>query len=340
VTSRVLAIFDAFDIEHPQLTLSDISRRCGLPLATTHRLIAELVAWRGLERDQHGMYHVGLRLWEVGLLCPLHTRLREVAMPFLQSLYEATRENVHLAVRDGFDALYVEKLSGHRSVPIISRIGGRLPMHTTGVGKALLAHESPDFVEEYVSRPLERPTRYTIAEPGRLLRDLANTRRRGYAVTREEMTLGSCSVAVPVLDEEAVRLPRSVLSYTRFGWSRTDSPRRSGSRPKASLLALWPLATIRTRATCTTTPGFDAAPVAPDASGVVAVNSLCDAAGLVGSVALDHEVDDDLHAISRNVLHGGEGGSQADLRVDRYGLRKPNLVEAVVHLGRDAFDLQ
>lgn len=203
VTSRVLAIFDAFDIEHPQLTLSDISRRCGLPLATTHRLIAELVAWRGLERDQHGVYHVGLRLWEVGLLCPLHTRLREVAMPFLQSLYEATRENVHLAVRDGFDALYVEKLSGHRSVPIISRIGGRLPMHTTGVGKALLAHQSPDFVEEYVSRPLERPTRYTIAEPGRLLRDLANTRRRGYAVTREEMTLGSCSVAVPVLDEEA-----------------------------------------------------------------------------------------------------------------------------------------
>jgi DNA-binding IclR family transcriptional regulator len=202
VTSRVLAIFDAFDIEHPRLSLSDIARRSGLPIATAHRLVAELVAWRGLERSTDGAYQVGLRLWEVGLLGPLHTRLREVAMPFMQSLYEATRENVHLAVRDGLDVLYVEKLSGHRSVPIISRIGGRLPMHATGVGKALLATESAEFVAEYLSRPLERPTLYTIVEPGRLRRELAETKRRGYAVTCEEMTLGTCSVAVPVLDQD------------------------------------------------------------------------------------------------------------------------------------------
>jgi DNA-binding IclR family transcriptional regulator len=202
VTSRVLTILDAFDIEHPRLTLSEIARRAALPLATAHRLVAELVAWRGLERDEDGTYHVGLRLWEVGLLGPLHTRLRAVAMPFLQSLYETTRENVHLAVRDGFDALYVEKLSGHRSVPIVSRIGGRLPMHATGVGKALLAYQPKEFVQEYLSGPLARPTQYTIVERGRLRRDLAATRRRGYAVTSEEMTLGTCSVAVPVIDRD------------------------------------------------------------------------------------------------------------------------------------------
>jgi DNA-binding IclR family transcriptional regulator len=201
VASRVLAIFDAFDVEHPSLSLSDISRRAGLSLPTTHRLVAEIAAWRGLERDADGMYRIGLRLWEVGLLGPLHTRLREVAMPFLQGLYETTRENVHLAVRDGFDALYVEKLSGHRSVPIISRIGGRLPMHATGVGKALLAWADDDFVTQALSRPLERPTAYTITEPGRLRQELGRTRRCGYAVTREEMTLGSCSVALPILDE-------------------------------------------------------------------------------------------------------------------------------------------
>jgi len=202
VTSRVLAIFDAFDVEHPRLSLSDIARRSSLPLATAHRLVAGLVAWRGLDRAEDGTYHIGLRLWEVGVLSPLHTGLGVVAMPFLQALYEATRENVHLAVRDGFDALYVEKLTGHRSVPIISRIGGRLPLHATGVGKALLAYETPDFVRRYLSRPLERPTQYTIVEPGRLRRELAETRRRGYAVTSEEMTLGSCSVAAPVLDAE------------------------------------------------------------------------------------------------------------------------------------------
>jgi DNA-binding IclR family transcriptional regulator len=201
VVSRVLAILDAFDVEHPRLSLSDIARRAGLSLPTTHRLVGEIAAWRGLERDDDGMYRVGLRLWEVGLLGPLHTRLREVAMPFLQGLYETTRENVHLAVRDGFDALYVEKLSGHRSVPIISRIGGRLPMHATGVGKALLAWSDGDLLDEALRRPLERPTSYTITEPGRLRQELASTRQAGYAVTREEMTLGSCSVAVPIFGE-------------------------------------------------------------------------------------------------------------------------------------------
>jgi DNA-binding IclR family transcriptional regulator len=204
VVSRVLAILDAFDVEHPRLSLSDIARRAGLSLPTTHRLVGEIAAWRGLERDDDGMYRVGLRLWEVGLLGALHTRLREVAMPFLQGLYETTRENVHLAVRDGFDALYVEKLSGHRSVPIISRIGGRLPMHATGVGKALLAWSDDDLVDEALRRPLERPTSYTITEPGRLRQELASTRQAGYAVTREEMTLGSCSVAVPIFGEPSL----------------------------------------------------------------------------------------------------------------------------------------
>jgi DNA-binding IclR family transcriptional regulator len=204
VVSRVLAILDAFDVEHPRLSLSDIARRAGLSLPTTHRLVGEIAAWRGLERDDEGMYRVGLRLWEVGLLGSLHTRLREVAMPFLQGLYETTRENVHLAVRDGFDALYVEKLSGHRSVPIISRIGGRLPMHATGVGKALLAWSHDDLVDEALRRPLERPTPYTITEPGRLRQELTSTRQAGYAVTREEMTLGSCSVAVPIFGEPSL----------------------------------------------------------------------------------------------------------------------------------------
>jgi DNA-binding IclR family transcriptional regulator len=200
VTSRVLGVLGAFDIAHPRLTLTEISRRAGLPLATTHRLVNELVAGKGLHRGEDGHYEVGVRLWEVGLLAPLHNRLREAALPFLQTLYVATGENVHLAVRDGNDALYVEKLSGHQSVPIVSRIGGRLPLHATGVGKALLAYETPKFRRDYVALPLARPTRYTIVEPGRLLAELGRTVRRGYAVTREEMTLGSCSVAVPIVD--------------------------------------------------------------------------------------------------------------------------------------------
>ena len=87
---------------------------------------------------------MGRRLWRIGLLAPMQTGLREVAAPFLQDLYAATLATIHLAVRDGTRVLYLERLSGKRSVPVISRTGGRLDLHATGVGKVLLAHAPPD----------------------------------------------------------------------------------------------------------------------------------------------------------------------------------------------------
>ncbi|CCH29693.1 IclR family transcriptional regulator [Actinosynnema sp. NPDC047251] len=199
-TSRALDLLGAFDIRHPTLTLTELAARCAMPLATAHRLVAELEAWGALERNADNRYQIGTRLWEIGLLSPVPRRLREIALPFMQDLYEKSKENIHFAVRDGHDTLYVAKLTGHRAVPIISREGNRLPMHSTGVGKALLAYASQEFIDTYCARPLVRCTRHTIVEPGRLRRELAATRDRGYALTSEEMTLGSCSVAVPVFD--------------------------------------------------------------------------------------------------------------------------------------------
>ncbi|NUT49466.1 MAG: IclR family transcriptional regulator [Saccharothrix sp.] len=202
MAGRALALLGVFDAANPRLRLTDLARRADLPLPTVHRLAAELVSWGALHRDAEGCYSIGLRLWEAATLAPVSGRLRELALPFMQDLYEATRENIHLAVHEGFDALYVEKLSGHRSVPVISRTGARLPMHSTGVGKALLAHAPSDFVRAYLARPLPRFTRYTITDRARLLRDLRATTERGYALTNEEMTLGSRSVAVPIPSED------------------------------------------------------------------------------------------------------------------------------------------
>ncbi|MBB5784554.1 IclR family transcriptional regulator [Nonomuraea jabiensis] len=197
VTSKVLAILGAFDSAHPQLTLTDVARRSGLPLSTAHRLVAELEEWQALSRAPDGRLRVGLRLWELGQLAP--GRLQDLAHPWLQELFATTRENVHLAVRDGLEVLYVDKVYGRRAVPIVSRTGGRLPMHPTGVGKALLAYEPDWFVKSYLARKLERPTPHTITEPGRLARELAVVRAQGYALTYEEMTLGTCSAAAPIL---------------------------------------------------------------------------------------------------------------------------------------------
>ncbi|MEP9362691.1 IclR family transcriptional regulator [Nocardioides sp. CN2-186] len=197
VTSRALALLGAFDEHHRRLTLTQLSERAGLPMPTTHRLVGELVAWGALSRTPAGDYAVGRRLWDLGLLAPVQTGLREVASPYLHDLYGATLATVHLAVRDGTAVLYVDRLAGHASVPVVSSIGSRLPMHATGVGKVLLAH-APVEVQHAVLSDLPRVTAYTITQPGLLRRQLGKTLRDGYATTTEEMSLGACSIAVPV----------------------------------------------------------------------------------------------------------------------------------------------
>jgi DNA-binding IclR family transcriptional regulator len=197
VTSRALGVLDAFDSGHPRLTLTEVADRSGTPLTTTHRMLAELVAWGALSRRPDGRYEVGRKLWDLGLLAPVQLELRQVAAPFLLDVHTATKDTVHLAVRDGLRALYVERVSGRESVPVVSQVGSRLPLHATGVGKVLLA-AAPDDVVEQMLRSLTRETRHSVVEPRRLVRELAEVRRRGSARTSEEMSLGAASVAVPV----------------------------------------------------------------------------------------------------------------------------------------------
>ena len=203
VTSRALALLGAFDEQHRRLTLTELAQRAALPVPTTHRLVGELVAWGALARTASGEYVVGRRLWDLGLLAPVQTGLRQLASPFLHDIYAATLATVHLAVRDGAEVLYLDRLAGHASVPVVSTIGSRLPLHSTGVGKVLLAHAPPDVQAAALAR-LVRITPYTITQPGTLRRQLARVVRDGYATTVEEMSLGACSVAVPIRRGEDV----------------------------------------------------------------------------------------------------------------------------------------
>lgn len=197
VTSRALAVLDAFDATAPRLTLTEIAERSGTPLTTAHRLLAELTDWGALARRADGRYEIGRRLWDLGLLAPVSLELRQVASPFLLDVHTATRDTVHLAVRDGLSALYVERISGRESVPVVSQVGSRLPLHATGVGKVLLAAAPDEVVAEALAAP-SRATRHTVVDPARLRRELTEVRRRGWARTAEEMSLGTLSVAVPV----------------------------------------------------------------------------------------------------------------------------------------------
>ena len=221
VTSRVLALLGAFDGAHRSLTLSQLAKRAGLPLATAHRLVAELAAGGALVRLTSGEYVIGRRMWDLGLLAPVQSGLRQVASPFLQDLYGATLATVHLAIRDDDKALYLDRVSGHASVPVVSQMGSRLPLHATGVGKVLLAH-APEEVQERVLANLTRVTAYTITQPGRMREQLESIRRDGFALTMEEMSLGACSVAVPIRAADG----------TVVGGLGIVVPRLSGDRPR------------------------------------------------------------------------------------------------------------
>ncbi|MEU4331755.1 IclR family transcriptional regulator [Nonomuraea dietziae] len=198
VAGKVMAILDAFSHGETRLTLTEICRRADLPLATGHRLVGELTRGGFVERMPDGAYRVGIRLWRIGAQAAAAADLRELALPYMEDLYEVTHANVQLAVRRGLKALYLERLRGPSSVPIVSRVGGELPLHATGVGRVLLAFAPEQVTDEVVSSGLPALTRHTVTDPVRLRAALAEVRRTGVAVTREEMTLGTCSVAAPV----------------------------------------------------------------------------------------------------------------------------------------------
>ena len=204
VAARLFAILDAFaapaGATSLTLTLTAIAQRAGLPLSTTHRLVAEWVSWGGLSKHENGQYSLGMKLWELGVQTPTARNLRTIALPYLEDLYETTREHVHLAILDGRDALYLEKLSGHHAVRLISRVGARLPLHSTGVGLVLLAYAPTDVVQQYLATRLQRFLPHTVTEPDAVRKRLAEIRLTGIARLSEEMTAGSSSLAAPIRD--------------------------------------------------------------------------------------------------------------------------------------------
>lgn len=197
VLGKAVAILRSYRPEDNVVSLAELVRRTGLHKATVHRLVGELVANRLLDRVDGG-YRLSGGLFELGMLASLERSLLEMAMPFLQDLYERSHETVHLGVRDGHDVVYVAKIGGHRQAISPSRTGGRIPLHCSAIGKALLAHCEPDLRREVLSAPLVRRTPHTIVAPGILQTQLDKVVETGVAFEREESALGIACVAAPV----------------------------------------------------------------------------------------------------------------------------------------------
>lgn len=194
---RVALVFEAFDDLHPKLTLSEVAERAGLPLSSTHRILEQMTSVRWLDRSGDH-YQLGLRILELGGLAAHRNRLRAAALPLIQELHAATGQVVHLAMLDGREAVYLEKIGGPFSKKVPTRVGGRQPVHCTGIGKAILAFAGDERIEEILAAGLTARTPYTIVQPSVLRVELARTRERSVSFDREESLIGLGCVAAPI----------------------------------------------------------------------------------------------------------------------------------------------
>ncbi|WP_280880061.1 IclR family transcriptional regulator [Streptomyces pseudovenezuelae] len=215
---KAAVILDCYRPDGGSYRLTELAELTGFSKTTTHRLAADLVRLGFLERAG-AVYRLGGKLFELGTLVPRRHGLRETALPFVQDLYEATHETVHLGVRDDHDVIYLERVHGHDPLPLPSRVGGRLPLTCTGVGKALLAFSGPELTERILAEPLPRLTAHSVTDPMRLRTAVEQAQVAGLAYEEQEAALGVCCIAAPVFDGGGIAVAALSVAVPRARFS-------------------------------------------------------------------------------------------------------------------------
>ncbi|MGQ0575463.1 MAG: IclR family transcriptional regulator [Pseudonocardia sp.] len=223
--SIAMAVLECFEAER-ELGATRVSQLLGVAKSTASRMLAALAAGGLLERSGNGRYRLGLRLFEIGQLAVDRLMLRELALPVLGELREVLRETAQLAVPVGADVLYVDRLevSGVGTM-FHTEMYRRGPGHSSSAGKVMAAF-NPPMARAIMDRGFVRRTPFTIVDPGRYQQVLRQVRVDGYAVSREEHTMGMSSIAAPVLvrrgDRQLAVAAISVVGST----SRVLGPRK------------------------------------------------------------------------------------------------------------------
>ncbi len=197
---RALTLLEALGGSGGEIGIADLSRRVGLHVSTTHRLLSTLIG-RGYARQnpETDRYTLGARALHLGEAYLGQMDLRRLVRPILERLSRESGETANLVILDGREVLYLDKVESPRSLRIFSRIGHRAPLHCTAAGKVLLAYRTKAEADALVGRgPLEALTRNTITSMSQLRRDLEKVREQGYARDQEECEEATCCLAVPV----------------------------------------------------------------------------------------------------------------------------------------------
>ncbi|RBY76402.1 IclR family transcriptional regulator [Geodermatophilus sp. TF02-6] len=215
---RGIAVLLAFDEEHPEPTLAELSRITGFSRPAVRRFLITLERM-GYVRGHDGRWSLTPRVLSIGQHYTASHALIEVSQPHLLRLAEETHESASLATLDGDDAVYVARVPVRRIMSINVSVGTRVPAYATSMGRVLLAWAPTPVVDSVLHRrPLRAITPSTVTDPSALRAELARVREQGWAVVAEELEAGLLSASAPVRDRSG-QVVAALASSTSVGRS-------------------------------------------------------------------------------------------------------------------------
>ena len=198
---RGLRLLHLFSESPRGLTAKQVAGLSRLPVSTVHRFLANLVTAGFLSCDGDGTYHLGIACFAIGQAAAGQLDIRRLSLPYLRELNQQTRETIHLTVRHGLSAVYVEKLDSPEQLRIHSRIGAAVPLYCTAVGKVMLAYMPPDECDRVLPQlEVKRLTPNTVGNLQELKTELYRVRKNGYACDMEEHEMHIRCLAAPIWD--------------------------------------------------------------------------------------------------------------------------------------------
>ena len=199
-------MLEAVAQEPEGLSNAEISRKLQIPKSSASYILRTLETQAYLNRDPGtGKYRVGLKILSLSRGALSGIDVREVALPIMRHLMEKTNLTCHLAILDGPDAVYIEKVEPTGFLRVDTWVGRRMKVHATSVGKALVAHIPQEKLEKIIAQAgMEKRTPKTITTMPRLLKELEKVRTQGYAVDDEENNIGARCLGAPVFNQQGI----------------------------------------------------------------------------------------------------------------------------------------
>jgi DNA-binding IclR family transcriptional regulator len=250
-----MRLLDLFERGRPEMSLAEFARRSGHSKSTTYRLLLTLVEAGWLERSPSGAFRLTIKAFQVGSVLVDSLELRQEAGPIMARMAAEIDQAVYLVVAAGTRAVCLERIDSGQGVRLTELyVGGSQPLNLGAAPRALLAFDQDRLLPPMLKEGLARRTEHSFVDPADLLSDLAETRRRGYSISDQDVTEGIGAIGAPILGPNSVAIgalsfgglrqhvlpPRPThVAYllqacqeisTRLGYWRPGDPQAAGNR--------------------------------------------------------------------------------------------------------------